>query len=198
MATARKKPTRQVPRDQVRALRSPTCQEIVDALGALGPATVADLGAHLGRAPDSLYYHLRTLARVGLVEETKARTGATHGRVYRATCSAIDTSTTDWPGRARDVGDVIAAALRIAERETRIALEHENRTRAVAATGGRLKGWLTRTSRTELEGLLERARTILTSGRRTRGAELVTFTHVLSQAAPAERAATSSYPEGSR
>jgi DNA-binding transcriptional ArsR family regulator len=52
----------------VRALAAPTRQEILDTLESIGPATVAAIGAALGRAPDSLYYHIRILLGVGLVQ----------------------------------------------------------------------------------------------------------------------------------
>src|SRR6187402_212726 len=58
---------------QIEALASGARQELVDALQTLGPCSIADLGAHLGRASDSLYYHVRLLARAGLVVERGSR-----------------------------------------------------------------------------------------------------------------------------
>ncbi len=55
---------------QLRALRSPARQEVLDAVQAAGPCSIAELGALLGRAPDSLYYHVRSLTRLGLLIET--------------------------------------------------------------------------------------------------------------------------------
>ena len=48
---------------QVAILAAPTRQEILDTLESSGPTTVAKLGALLGRAPDSLYHHLKILQR---------------------------------------------------------------------------------------------------------------------------------------
>jgi DNA-binding transcriptional ArsR family regulator len=62
---------------QLRALRSPARQEVLDAVQAAGPCSIAELGSLLGRAPDSLYYHARSLLRLGLLIETPpARPGA--------------------------------------------------------------------------------------------------------------------------
>src|SRR5689334_14748625 len=52
---------------------SPGRQEILDVLARTGPAAAAEIGRLLGRAPDGLYYHLRSLERVGLVARDGAR-----------------------------------------------------------------------------------------------------------------------------
>src|SRR5512143_8280 len=53
--------------DQIAALASPIRQEILDALAGMPGSSVASIADALGRPADSLYYHLRALARVGLV-----------------------------------------------------------------------------------------------------------------------------------
>lgn len=69
--------------DQIKALVAPTRQEIVDALEIVGPAPVAAIAAVLGRAPDSLYHHIRVLLRVGLVRQVDTRVrGRTREAVY--------------------------------------------------------------------------------------------------------------------
>src|SRR5947207_2203654 len=52
---------------QIRALASPVRQEIVDALAAMGPLSVATLAHSLGRAPNAIYFHIRKLERLGLL-----------------------------------------------------------------------------------------------------------------------------------
>ena len=47
--------------EQLQAIASPPRQRLVAALEALGPASVRELAAHLGRSPQSLYFHLRKL-----------------------------------------------------------------------------------------------------------------------------------------
>jgi DNA-binding transcriptional ArsR family regulator len=63
---------------QIRVLASAVRQDIVDALGVIGPCTMTDLAKFLGRTPDSLYYHVKVLQKVRLVEE--AETHNSQGR----------------------------------------------------------------------------------------------------------------------
>lgn len=60
---------------QWRALRSPLRIELIQHLRASGPSTVAELAHWLGHGPVSLYYHIRTLERVGIVSACGARRG---------------------------------------------------------------------------------------------------------------------------
>jgi predicted ArsR family transcriptional regulator len=52
---------------QIRALASPVRQEVVDAVTAIGPVSVAALARSLGRAPNALYFHIQKLERLGLL-----------------------------------------------------------------------------------------------------------------------------------
>jgi predicted transcriptional regulator len=54
-------------RRQLLATVSPVRQEILDGLAAVGPCTVAELAALIGRKPTALYQHLTRLERVGLL-----------------------------------------------------------------------------------------------------------------------------------
>jgi DNA-binding transcriptional ArsR family regulator len=68
------KPTYQIEQLlQIQALATPARQEILDALETVGPAPVTAIAAVLGRAPDSLYHHLRVLQKVGLVKLVETR-----------------------------------------------------------------------------------------------------------------------------
>jgi DNA-binding transcriptional ArsR family regulator len=58
---------------QLAALRSAARQEIVDVLAEMGTVSVAEIAATLGRPADALYFHLRALKRVGLVEQVGNR-----------------------------------------------------------------------------------------------------------------------------
>jgi len=55
---------------QLAAIASPGREEIVDAVGLLGPCSVPELAAFLGRSRHSLYYHVRALTECGLLLET--------------------------------------------------------------------------------------------------------------------------------
>lgn len=58
---------------QIRALASPLRQEILDTLDAVGPCSIAQLAEHLGRAPDTLYFHVKHLLRTRLVVEKERK-----------------------------------------------------------------------------------------------------------------------------
>jgi biotin operon repressor len=49
---------------------SPGREDILDAVGAIGPSSVSDLGAFIGRSRHALYYHVRALRDCGLLVET--------------------------------------------------------------------------------------------------------------------------------
>lgn len=108
---------------QLGALVSPIRQEIVDAISAAGPSTMAQIAEWLGRPADTLYYHVAALRRVGLlVESGRRRTGRRFGAVY------------DVPGRPllmrptgskapQAIRSVVRAALRLADRDLKRSLE---------------------------------------------------------------------------
>lgn len=54
---------------QLRCLASPVRMDIVDHLAGRGPMPIKDLAREIGRAPSSIYHHVRLLLRVGLVVE---------------------------------------------------------------------------------------------------------------------------------
>lgn len=178
------KKTRIVPIDrpaQLRALASPVRQEIVDALEASGPLSMAALGEQLGRAPDSLYFHVRRLVKVGLVVEVERRKVGRHafvtydvvGRPLR-----IDRS----KARARDLVPVVSSVVRLAIRDYRRALESgldvgEGRGRN--HWGGRVRGDLGPRELARLNALLEEISRLLRSGRRGAGRQSIAFAWVL-------------------
>ena len=55
---------------QIAALASPTRQSIVDLIVSAGPLTVSEIADHVERRADSIYYHLKTLVKVGLLLES--------------------------------------------------------------------------------------------------------------------------------
>ena len=52
---------------QIRALASPARQEIIDALSAMGPVSIAELARTLGRRSSALYFHFAKLEKLCLV-----------------------------------------------------------------------------------------------------------------------------------
>ena len=74
--------------DQMAALASPARQELLDVLARMGAASLAEIGAVLGRPSDGLYYHIRVLQRVALVVPAGTRgRGGRKERLFRATAS---------------------------------------------------------------------------------------------------------------
>lgn len=69
---------------QVRALSSPVRQSIVNAIKRLGRASIRELAAELGRAPSSLYYHMKKLEQAKLIHEVEVRETARRPEVVYA------------------------------------------------------------------------------------------------------------------
>jgi len=75
---------------QLRALRTPLRQEILQAMSLLGSASVKELASALGRAPASLYYHVHELENVGLIRaKAERRSGTRTETVYETTADQI-------------------------------------------------------------------------------------------------------------
>ena len=75
----------------LRALAHPVRLEILERLGLDGPATATEIGAAVGVSPSAASYHLRALARFGLVVDAGGGRAAT-GRGRRpepASCSSL-------------------------------------------------------------------------------------------------------------
>jgi hypothetical protein len=61
---------------QLLVIASPGREEIMDAVGLLGPSTVAEIAQFLGRSRHGLYYHVRVLQECGLLLEEPSTGGA--------------------------------------------------------------------------------------------------------------------------
>lgn len=105
--------------EQLNALISPMRQNILDRLEAAGPATVAELASHLGSAQDALYYHVRKLEGVGLLQRVDVRKG--EGR----DAAVFDLTARHWhiayrpgdPENEDSVSAITAGMLRQAQRD---------------------------------------------------------------------------------
>lgn len=176
--------------DQIRALVAPTRQEIVDALEIVGPAPVSAIAAVLGRAPDSLYHHIRVLVRVGLVRRVDTRVrGRTRGAVYDLAGHDM-TIAYDLANRSkRDaLNALIRGMSRIASRDFERAAETE---RAVVEgprrnlRGARMVGLLEGRQLEEINRLYQRIAEILATPPRNRSEAV--FHAVTFQISPLER-----------
>jgi len=178
-------------RAQVRALASPARQEIVDALVAAGPCPIAELAAHTGRAPDSLYFHINRLMKVGLViERTPRATGKRPAAVYDVPGRPLVLGYASLSG-AHDLPAVVSAALRLADRDFARAIklggatvEGPRRT----LWGGRAKGWVGPDEIEEINRLIARVFEVVHSARPGQGRSPQSFTFVLAPVRPSRRA----------
>jgi predicted transcriptional regulator len=147
--------------EQVRALESTVCQEIVDLVGAAGPCSVREMAGFMGRRPDSLYYHVRKLSAAGLLVDRGIRGSGRRaeavydvpGRPLRLAYAPSD------PENVEAVGRVIASMLRSANRDFHggfrpgLAVVEGDARNLWAA---RMKGWLSDDDVAELNALLNR------------------------------------------
>lgn len=148
------------PRD-VAVFVSPARQELFAAVGLHGPATVAELAHHLGRAPTALYHHLAQLARVGaIVVDERRRSDGRRERTYRSAVERVSIGSGTGRASVRAQQAAAAASLRLTARELARAIAdpdlrrpgHEPR--VIALRG---KGWL---SRADLQRLQRHAQAI--------------------------------------
>lgn len=134
--------------------------QIVAALQGVGRGTAAELAALTGRTPQSLYYHLGALSRLGLIGSTLERRGARSVRVFEFDPEldqrAVDPST----GAGIDrLGDLAAAMMRDASaRARRWAAVHRDRPMSVGESADAMMvteiTWLTERDRVAANRLL--------------------------------------------
>jgi predicted ArsR family transcriptional regulator len=86
----------------LRALAHPTRLALVGLLRRHGPLTATQAAVHVGESPSSCSFHLRQLAKWGLVEE--AGGGSGRQRPWRATAEM-----TSWNVRTQELAEAAAA-----------------------------------------------------------------------------------------
>lgn len=184
MAPRRKKIFRIRTVEQLRALASPMAIEIIEALQTRGAATVAELGPRVGRKANSLHYHIRKLARAGLVNKVGTRrSGARTQAVYDVPADRFTGKTVPPSAQVKRLTVVaVAAGLRLATRDFARAVELP-----FAEAGGkhrnilanRHKGWLTRDELAKINKHVEALRKILAENKEPGRGRLCTLTLVL-------------------
>ncbi len=175
---------------QVRALRSPARQEIVDGLASAGPSSAAELARLLGRTPDALYFHLKALQKVGLVVEREPRKNGRHvaavydlpGRPLRLVYES--------PVRRADVAGVVRGALRLSLRdfERGLSAGADSSAGRRVLWGGRVKGWLSPLEIERVNALLKEVQDVVRNGRPREGTQAVSLGFVLAPAQKSKRA----------
>lgn len=109
----------------LKALASPARIEVVEVLQIGGPATVSEISAQLGRAPDSLYHHLKQLEKAGIVERRGMKKGSGRSGAIYAMCErevGADSGDDSTPDEREAMADLAGAILRLTERDMRTAL----------------------------------------------------------------------------
>jgi len=124
---------------QLAALAAAARQEIVDVLEQLGTVSVAELADALGRPADALYFHLRALARVGLVRQAghRARPGGKEA-LYRTVTPVLQLRYEPRDaGNRHAVSKIVASMLRLANRDFQRSFRQSN----VVVSGARREVW---------------------------------------------------------
>lgn len=106
--------------ETLRALAHPVRLELMNHLMAAGPATASECARAVGDTPSNCSYHLRMLARAGLVEPDES--GDARERPWRATITGFD-SRPDTPDREQAAASAELAAIML-QREHRLTREY--------------------------------------------------------------------------
>lgn len=169
----------------IELLASPIRQEVVDTLGALGgPVSAAELALQLGRHVDGLYYHLKLLAKAGLVVESTdgdddARRYALPGSRTLALQLACPTDT---EAGKRALSKFTHAMLKVAQQDFDDALEIPDVVTAGNARqlwAARNKAWLSEEELVEANALLRRLCTLMSQPRTPERTQLFSCAFVL-------------------
>jgi hypothetical protein len=93
--------------------------------GEGGGASIADIALRMGRRPDSLYYHVNALVKVGLLVPGGTRkAGKRDEALYRPVARSFGLAANlRKPADAQAALKAVAAAFRLAEREMKTALD---------------------------------------------------------------------------
>ena len=101
--------------DQLKAVESSVRQIILDILLNDGPSSIKDVADALGKPPDSLYYHIKLLSKVGLIMQVDSRkSGARDEAIYDVPTERFEL-VTDFSNPAS-----VDATLRIMKNMTRV------------------------------------------------------------------------------
>ncbi|MBL8875741.1 MAG: helix-turn-helix transcriptional regulator [Phycisphaerae bacterium] len=174
-----------------RALASATRQEIVDTLASAGPCTVVRLADLLGRKPDALYFHLRALARVGLVREQHTP-DAGGAAVFELPAPSVqlDYAAAPRPDLARVVRNALKLSLREFEREC-LAGRGIGREGRRILWGGRATGWVNDAQLADINSLIDAIHRTLRRGGPGPGRRAIALGFLLAPSGFGERSRSS-------
>lgn len=174
--------------DALQALAHPVRLDVLNFLMSNGPATASACARAVGDSPSNCSYHLRTLARYGLV--APAPSDDARERPWKATVTGFDIGD-DEPGTAgaRGGAALLAASLQLDQRLARDYLAGREQVPARWRKADAYSRYTLRITPAELSELLEQIDQLIrpliaaSRGRAPRGAALV---HLGLQAFPRE------------
>jgi DNA-binding transcriptional ArsR family regulator len=166
--------------ETLEALAHPVRLDLLTYLMSEGPATTSACARAVRDDASNCSYHLRALARLGLVERVSSSDG--RERPWRATITGFDTLSAGLPPgseQARSSAEVMAAGLALDQRLTRDYLAQRDQVRAVWREADQYATYTLRVTPSELRELGEQLdaliRPLIAATRRNAGddAELV-------------------------
>ena len=110
--------------EALEALAHPVRLELMNYLMAQGPATASTCARAVGDTPSNCSYHLRLLARFGLVEEVSSADG--RERPWRALVTGFDTDVDAEGAMSPQAVELFAVALQRNERAVRNYVARRN------------------------------------------------------------------------
>ncbi len=181
-------------RGQLKALATAARQEIVDCLAGRRPATIAEIAQQLGRPADALYFHVKRLVKVGLVEELAADPDDRQGSA-RYALIAKRLVLKYRRGTQPEMQRIVRAAVRCGERDFELAYPDRAETQKEGKRdlwAGRVTGWLRPAELAQVNALLGQLSQILSRGAPSPQAldekrQLMSFTFLLAPAPPPHR-----------
>lgn len=170
---------------QLRALRSPLRQTLLEFLANRGPSTIVELARAMGRTPATLYRHVDLLCKVGLILDDAPRIKPRHHeRVIKAAGARLrlPVDSADAPAK-RAIADIVAADLRMAQRSFRAAVVDgtgitsgdDRNTRAMSTFG-----WLSPAELRRVNELIDEAYQIVNGKQPRAGTSFVGLSMVMS------------------
>jgi DNA-binding MarR family transcriptional regulator len=116
-------PDRHLNREQLRTLTNPLRMDLYTSLRTDGPATAKDLAKRLDGDEMSLYYHLRQLAKHGLIETESRPTATKPETLFKVGGAFVVKLDLDDPANLRELQRNITLVLKNAIRDCTSAAE---------------------------------------------------------------------------
>jgi DNA-binding transcriptional ArsR family regulator len=135
------------------ALAHPVRLDVLNYLMSAGPATASTCARAVGDSPSNCSYHLRTLARHGLVEPAASRDG--RERPWQATITGFDVDPDADPESPEGRGSaaLMAASVALEQRSLRDYLSHRDAVPAEWRAADQWSSYTLRLTPTELRQL---------------------------------------------